>query len=189
MAAGRPFRGSFVATPRPPLCLALARQKPIGADDMNEIETTDQAQVNKDNDDKLKGIGGWLILPAIGLVLGPIIGVIGLFASLGMYKDVARAGYGGVYALELIVLFGLLVFTIYAAIQFFGKKRKAPKIMIILYSVSLVASLVILGIELSAGAEEFAVETGKQLVRDIVAAAIWIPYFNVSKRVKATFVN
>lgn len=33
-----------------------ASKKPIGVDDMNEIETTDQAQVNKDNDDKLKGI-------------------------------------------------------------------------------------------------------------------------------------
>lgn len=156
---------------------------------MNENENIEQAEVQQDIDDKLKGIGGWLILPAIGLILGPIIGVIGLFASLGMYQDVARAGYGGVYALELIVLFGLLGFMIYAAIKFFGKKKDAPKIMIFLYSVSLVASLVLLGVELSAGAEEFAVETGKQLVRDIVAAAIWIPYFNVSKRVKATFVN
>lgn len=156
---------------------------------MNENEHIEQAEVKQDIDDKLKGIRGWLILPAIGLILSPIIGVIGLFALLGMYQDIVRLGYGGVYTLELIVLFGLLVFTIYAAIKFFGKKKDAPKIMIILYSVSLVASLVLLGVELLAGPEEFAVETGKQLVRDIVAAAIWIPYFNVSKRVKATFVK
>lgn len=159
----------------------------MGENNMNE--DIEQAEVKQDINDKLKGIGGWLILPAIGLVLGPIIGVIGLFVSLGMYEDVARAGYGGVYALELIVLFALLAFTIYAAIKFFGKKKDSPKIIIILYSASLVASLFLLCVELSAGAEEFAVETGKQLVRDIVAAAIWIPYFNVSKRVKATFVN
>jgi hypothetical protein len=159
----------------------------MGENNINE--DIEQTEVKQDIDEKLNGIGGWLILPAIGLVLGPIIGVIGLFASLGMYNDVARAGYGGVYALELIVLFALLVFTIYAAIKFFGKMKDAPKIMIILYSISIFASLVLLDVELSAGDEEFAVETRKQLVRDIVTAAIWIPYFNVSKRVKATFVN
>lgn len=161
----------------------------------NTIDTTpDKSSASSNSrsesiDPKLSGIGGWLILPAIGLILGPIIGVIGLFAAIGMYSDVARAGYGDVYAMELIVLLGLLVFTIYAATVFFRKKINTPRIMIALYSVSLTASVLLLGIELSANAEMFAAETGKQLARDIVAAAIWIPYFRVSKRVKTTFVN
>jgi len=140
-------------------------------------------------DEKLVGISGWLILPAIGFVLGPIIGVIAVIASIGMYSDVARAGFGGLYALELIVLSGLMGFLIYAAILFFQKKSNAPKIIITLYIVSIVASCALLVVELGAGAEMFAVETGKQLVRDVIGAAIWIPYFRVSKRVKATFVN
>lgn len=140
-------------------------------------------------DEKLVGISGWLILPAIGFVLGPIIGAVVLIAGLGMYSDVARAGYGGIYTFELIVLFGLIGFLTYAATLFFRKKSNAPRVIIMLYIVSIVASGILLVVELSAGAEVFAAETGKQLVRDIIGAAIWIPYFRVSKRVKATFTH
>ena len=59
---------------------------------------------------------------------------------------------------------------------------------------NLVATIVIFfGFELSAGAEEFTVEIGRLLIGNIIAAAIgaaiWIPYFNFSKRVKTTFIN
>ena len=140
-------------------------------------------------DPKLVGIGGWLILWAVAFALGPIAGVVALVMALGLYSDVSAAGFGGVFALELMVLVGLLGFFIYAATLFFRKKRKAPKIIVNLLVLSLVASVLLLVIELLAGAEEFAIESARQLVRDVIAAAIWIPYFRVSKRVKATFVN
>jgi hypothetical protein len=140
-------------------------------------------------DPKLVGIGGWLILPAIGFVLGPILGVGVLIFAFTLYSDVQRAGYGGLYTLELVVQLGLLVFLVYAATRFFGKKRNAPSVIITLLLVSLGASILLLVAELGAGAEEFAAESGKQLVREVIGAAIWIPYFRVSKRVKATFVN
>lgn len=145
--------------------------------------------VSEPVDPKLIGIGGWLTFTAIGFVLGPIMGVIGIIVALGLFSQVADAGFGGIYALEIVALIGLVAFMIYAVTRFFGKKRNAPAVIITYLLVSLGTSAVLLVIELAAGAELFAVETGKQLVREVVAAAIWIPYFRVSKRVKATFVN
>jgi hypothetical protein len=140
-------------------------------------------------DPKLVGIGGWLILPAIGFVLGPIVGVVSLIAAFALFSDVANAGYGGIYTLELLVEVGLLIFLVYAATRFFGKKSNAPSTIIALLITTLVASGLLIMIELGAGAEQFAIESGKQLVRGIIGAAIWIPYFRVSKRVKTTFVK
>lgn len=153
----------------------------------NQTESVEEHGTSADP--KLVGIGGWLVLPAIGFVLGPIIGVVSLIVALGLFSDVADAGYGGIYALELVVQVGLLAFLIYAAILFFGKKSNAPSTIITLMIVSLIASGVLLVIEIGAGAETFAIESGKQLVRSAIGAAIWIPYFRVSKRVNATFVN
>lgn len=152
-----------------------------------EVESDTKA--TNDTDPKLSGISGWLLLPAIGFVLGPVIGTISLIAALGLYSEVASAGYGGIYALELIVMVGLLGLTVYAAWLFFTKKREAPRVIIILLFVSIAASGFLLLVELRSGAEVFAVESIKQLIRSSIAAAIWVPYFRSSKRVKATFVD
>ncbi len=138
---------------------------------------------------QLAGIGGWLVLPAIGFVLTPIVGVVSLIAALGRFADVAAAGYGGLYVLELVVNLGLGAFLIYAATRFFGKRSNAPSTIIALLIANLVASALLLVIGLLAATEDFALESGKHLVGRIIGAALWIPYFRVSKRVKATFVN
>jgi len=51
---------------------------------------------------------------------------------------------------------------------------------------AIVANGLIRLIDLAAGAEEFEIEL---LLGQIINAGIWISYFRVSKRVKATFVN
>ena len=151
-------------------------------DEHNRIQT-------QTPDPKLVGIGGWLILPAIGLVLGPVIEVIGLVVALGLMSDVEDAGYGGVHAINIVAAVGLLAFMVYTATRFFGKKSNAPAVMIAFLAIQLVVLILLLLVELGAGAEEYAVESVKALVRSAIGAAIWIPYFKVSKRVKATFVN
>lgn len=140
-------------------------------------------------DRQIAGIGGWLILPAIGFVLGPIVGAASLVLAVTLFSGVRASGYGGLYAVEVLLELGLLVFNVYAAIRFFGKKSNAPSLAISLMIATVVVSGLLLMIELGAGAEAFAIESAKQLARGVVMAAIWIPYFRVSRRVKATFVN
>jgi hypothetical protein len=151
------------------------------------LEQTETASSNVDP--KLVGIEGWLVLPAIGLILGPIVAVVSLVIALGLFEDVSDAGYGGLYLFNILVSVGLLTLLIYAATRFFGKRANAPSVMITLLMVQVVAAVVCLVLALMAEAESFAVEDGKALIRGLIGAAIWIPYFRVSKRVKATFVK
>ena len=151
---------------------------------MNEMQSrTDTA------DQKLVGIDGWLILPALGLLIAPVMMVVDLVKSLSIASDVADAGYGGILALEMVVEAGLLVFIVYAATQFFGKRSSAPFIMISLYVAQVVAEAILLEVELATDAGPFAVQSGEALVRSVIVAAIWIPYFRTSKRVRSTFVR
>jgi hypothetical protein len=152
--------------------------------DMPELErpssTTDQS---------LAGIGGWLILPAIGLILGIILGVLMLGVSLGHSQEFEAEGLGGLFKIEILAQLGLTVFMIWVAMRFFAKKRDAPTLFIVLMVTNLVLNVVLLALEVSAGAEGLAEESLRQLIRAGIGAAIWIPYFRVSKRVQATFVN
>ena len=154
-----------------------------------EAPNTEKQTDDSSGNQEAMAIGGWLVFPAIGLILGPIITIVSLVIALGMFEDVADAGYGGVYALNIIVEIGLLAFIIYAATRFFGKKSNTPSTMITLMIVSVVATALCLVIDISAEAEMMAIENGKALLKGIVSAAIWIPYFRVSDRVKKTFVN
>ena len=152
-------------------------------ENVEQVETSVEAI-----DQELVGIGGWLIWHAIGFVIGFIYFPVTLIASLFNYSKVARAGYVGIQAIEPIVLFGMLCFMIYAATLFFRKKRNAPVTIIILFIVGILTGVLLFVIELRAGTEIFAVNTVQWLVKGIIKV-LWIPYFLVSKRVKATFMN
>ena len=155
---------------------------------------------------KLSGIGGWLILPAIGLVLAPI-GLITLAVlealSFGTdaFKELAAAhptlpAYTWV---SIIVYVGLLLYAGYVAYVFFGKREAAPRA----YTTLLVTCIICaagftawflaigLGFEITGGPYVLGMKGPGGVYGPLAAVLVCvllILYFQRSKCVKATFV-
>jgi hypothetical protein len=137
------------------------------------------------------GIGGWLILPAIGVVALPIR----LLAGLKNYADAfAAVPADSLIHTLLIVDLGLTValtaYGIYTAVQFFGKKRAAPRLFIGLLLAQLAFVLLdSLTALLFLGVPMFDPDTVRTLLVLLIACAIWTTYFRRSVRVRNTFIN
>ena len=135
------------------------------------------------------GISGWLVFPALGIVLG----FIRIFITSSKYLSQINS-----YIPSEIITFGLiksavlLIILIILAIQFFGKKKNAPA----LYIGFIVLNLLLLVIE-SAIIDSFIKSksyysfsiSSNGMFGLIVVSIIWIFYFVLSKRVKNTFIN
>lgn len=141
-----------------------------------------------------QGLGGWLILPMIGLVLSPILwaATIGIDAlALVAPADPNNPdppGLATILVIEIGIAALMFLLTIYAAILFFGKRSSLPGVMTLLYGSQVVVSIIML-VMVSNVVDEVPADTYRDVTRSVMAACIWIPYFRVSKRVRNTFVN
>lgn len=152
-----------------------------------------------------EGIGGWLLLPMLGMLLSVFLVAKDFFGefvplllngSVQVLTDPASVHYNRLW-MPLIVVEGvsnLLLLTLPAVALFFIMRRSAfaPKIAIVwLITVLIVNSAITyLGSNIPLIADETdGYESAGQLFRSLISAAIWIPYFLVSKRVKATFIR
>jgi hypothetical protein len=138
------------------------------------------------------GIGGWLILVAIAVVLGPVgMGLRAGIVFLELARDHARAGHLLVIQWEVAAVYAfgaaIAVYQLGVAVAFFARKRFAPRLIIAAMALYVVFCLVRLLVE--TGADSLVAQNSDALMRSLVPAAIWIPYLLVSKRVKATFVT
>jgi hypothetical protein len=84
-----------------------------------------------------------------------------------------------------------IIFDIVLIVLFFTKSNRFPILIIIFIATNLffLAGDLVLTDLIPAVAAESDPESVTELARSIIAAAIWIPYFLVSKRVKNTFVK
>ena len=156
------------------------------------------------DDKSLEGLGGWLVLVGLGLVVTPLKT---LYALLPLYVAMFRDGtweilttpgkpaYSPLWSPYIIgeMFFNavLIAATIYAIYLFFNKRREFPNLYVWITAGGFVFVIVdALLIKLVAPQLPiFDPDTLKELARGAFGVCIWIPYMNVSKRVKATFVN
>ena len=120
--------------------------------------------VNKKNSNNVKGIGGWLIFPIIGISFTIIWQLLDFFDSLQYYyfSDIYLSV---IFNIIFIVLGVLILHSIY------NKKKLTRKLGIWFYAISLGVNILFVGIIPAIG------------------NLVWMLYFIDSKRVKNTFVN
>jgi Protein of unknown function (DUF2569) len=140
-------------------------------------------------------IGGWLWLPAISLVLSAgrvFIAGLGSLRSLIEREHLAvAASVPGLphspRSLGLLFFAGYqlayFVALVWLAARFARRKRNVPALMIGLHLFNLAS----LGVLFALGQQS--VVGVSATVATIVTAAIWVPYFALSDRVKRTFLR
>jgi hypothetical protein len=168
---------------------------------LKPIRTTEDKDVSDLKTDKqqLIGIEGWLVIPAIGLILNPIISIVLVITKLDYkhrlsYRDLVEhyVGYSAFYNFGILIECLFLFFVLITCYLFFRRKKSTPKVVVSY----LIARLVVSGIHFLWGILLLSVSdplvtisllrsTG--LIGFVIAAGILIPYFKISKRVKATF--
>jgi hypothetical protein len=149
------------------------------------------------HDDGLKGIGGWLILPAIGLAVAPFVALYIIFMvdlpvlTESKYQEVLtrHPALPGLLVFEIITNAFFLAVSLGLNFLFYKKKRILPRCII---AYLIIQFFLILADNLATAAVLPSANTAGSLfgvVRSLVGAVIWIAYFHSSIRVEATFVN
>lgn len=147
-------------------------------------------------------LGGWLILIGLGLVISPFRlgyalismywplfqnGTWGLLTTPG--TDSYHALWGPLLVFEIIGNSGYLVLGLVALVLFFKRSRRAPKVITawLIWGLVFVTADFFLSDLIPAVAASADNDSLRELVRTTISAAVWVPYFLVSKRVQATF--
>ncbi len=151
----------------------------------------------------LKGIGGWLILVAVGLCLQPLLLLKALSENAAAFKPdtwgvlttFGTFAYHPLWAPLLVAETGvnvvLLAWSGVLLYFFFSRGRRFPSLVIAYMGVSVAAVIADLAVASAIPVTRARLAAGAygQVGRSVISAAIWIPYFLRSRRVAATFVH
>ena len=149
------------------------------------------------------GIGGWLILVAVGLCLTPVRIAVELVRGLrplepATWHAITTPGtrayhplFGPLIVGELVVNAALLIWAGVLLYLFFAKRRSFPAMMITFMITRVLFQAADLGVALMIPAT--AARTGPAvygaLAGAILVTLIWVPYFIRSRRVESTFIR
>jgi len=144
-------------------------------------------------------IGGWLILVIIGLGLTPLRIISHIITSdsyfnLSLWQEitnVASISYNPLLAFslvfEIIGNIGTFIYSILIIALFINRRTSLPRLITFFYSGNL--AFILLDVALVSQLHLENNSLGAEIISPLVACLIWIPYFNISERVKETFVN
>lgn len=171
--------------------------------DLEPFTTNDEKEISY-KPFGVSGLGGWLILVQIGLYLT----IIGLLIQIVRYNipslideswQVLMSKDSALYDpfWQPLIIFNafanisFFLFSITVLVLFYRKKSMVPRLMIILYSASLLIGIVdyILLLQIGIGKELDDGESIRNIIKSSITCLIWIPYFLISERVQGTFVN
>jgi len=169
--------------------------------------TEDQPVTNAAPADRPKPtkIRGFLIVIAIGLVLSILQNLVQLLTAFVpfMRPDIwnrltspewtsYHPNWKMVMLAQLFASGTLVGLNLVALFLFFSKGRTFPKFIVFtipaIFLISVVDHYLSGSIPAIAESKEYS-EAGQKLIFRFIALHVWIPYFLVSKRVRATFVN
>jgi hypothetical protein len=148
------------------------------------------------------GIGGWLLLPLLGLIISPLRVAYELFKNIlpafapqtwGALTTPGGEAYHPLWA--TLILFEavsnslLILASIALLVMFLRRHRLVPKLMIAWlasWPIVLALDVWLAGLVPAAAAALTGAET-LEMFRAVLGSAIWILYFVRSKRVRNTF--
>lgn len=149
------------------------------------------------------GIGGWLLIPAFGLLSTPFIHLY-VLAQLARLADASAwqmfpmsisESYREWASPALLLLIGggglLFVYAIALALLFFKRRSSVPALYVAFLWIFLAYLILFLGAEAMAGISKSITMTtvAGTFVRSFLSSSLWTAYFIRSDRVKATFVR
>ncbi len=151
---------------------------------------------------QLEGLGGWLVVVAIGLFFRPFMFINACVAlgpsifHLDVWRNLTLSGNAAYHPLWMpILLFELtynmlaVIFSLLLLVLFFQKRQAWPRCFIA-FMVFMLCGVVIdqmLAANIPAVVKSGGGNPSKDLTQIFFAAAIWIPYTLRSERVRATF--
>jgi len=141
-------------------------------------------------------IGGWLVLVMIGLFITPVFSLVNLdngnyfdmktWAKLGTYTH--RSAFEAHFVFEMCGHVIFLCFSAFCLVLFLKKRDILPRCIIAYFVFGLVFNVANLVFANSIPNVKVPESYLTAVIRSVVTAAIWIPYFIVSTRVKETFI-
>jgi hypothetical protein len=149
-----------------------------------------------------RGLGGWLVLVAIGLIVTVVRVCMLLFGTYvplftrgswtALTTETSRAYHPLWRPLLLFEGFGNVVILLAALLAlglFFSRAPNFPPLMIgfYLFNVLFIATDHFVGQRIPAVASARDSKSGGEIVRSVVACSIWVPYMLKSRRVRNTF--